>query len=1466
MKTSFDAWRSGAERIAGTYRDMKAFHETHAIRVQCLHQVLHAENLDLAMPGAKQVIWDFLFFSNFPLSRYFMRKRMRQLGIYSRGLLQDMEAEMLSALRRALIRYNPYNLKDDGEYTKFGTLLFLAVKTEMRHIGKYMSALDKSDYAARLRSRIERIAIAIGGATRGADQVSDHEIAEKMGTSEEQVARYRRQAGVTSLWSEDDRSYQDFLPSNESFGTQDSHAELAPFVAQLSLRRRLLFTLRMGWFSDSREGEGYTLAELGALFGLTRERVRQLLGSAEDDLKEVARSGYKGEPGDAGRLESEVLLVELGVNPVAEVLPRGLERTSALFQLLVQFSPAALRRIAQILSTPYPFQANNAEGFLRLLNSQSLFSIGPGADKRVVYPSGTPTGSWEVKPSCDDIRCAVTHAPNYATVHDLRASSVRFTVLSSEAIINEIPLAQYMFPPRWQLVLQSEEMDSDRSVFRVRHHPLGDPVRLSEGVPLEFGRAFSRLMKMEFSENEWKQLRRQTDRTPSSVRGLQWEDTQLGTLRASMHGGGEARRLLNQIASDHHSVHRVNHRPFDIHNNRLYLIVECSKGALLFQLLPRKGLLFETVGRFSVSERAFVDLPVPFEDAVTESLVSHLHLGEDFEEVQQLLQILHRGVGTEREYPISKTGAVRVSGRRGLWDANAFVGKERFGEQATVSLVSARSAVDRAPWLRYVFSRGLRFGLGETLVQIVLRDGEIRYYRVLSKAEREGGNVLSLIPTDFMAFLGQLVLDDGKLSGGYAALGFPDPVNLQVGKNGVVRVGGYRSAESPYPIPIKVSVKEEKGSWLKAQLLTGAQMKAQAGLAYWPGSEADVFLLLLAENGREYVFSLKAKANKSIHFLRIVYRREVLSDGKSEIYVGRHASVNETEDGAGVEFTLRSAIGDALEVTLLAKGKKQLFIREPYRAVIQVGDEHTGKKMRLRIVRAGDAVSEQAEIKWLLKESGKDLRESPLLRGELESGEVFFWTVEANERNPLKLIRADFYNYVGRILATQQTADPTLLGARHPELEAVYSNVAGVRVANFKLQGRKTVAAKIRVDVEKGSTIQVKLRSTSQLRALYPDTVVDSKEEMFLVACASQQCFIFSPKLDPKKCKNTIQLKRKWVVDAGLRTQNVERVLRNPTDELGAAVGSRDSSYEPVTESALTPILGSANGMTAGVVELAMEAARQTEKSVTAQYLRGGYSLMKPETRGHFLDLGAGNGTVAGALSGLFSRHTLVERMESHQATLNSLGLENLRVFDLDYFEFLWGNHGKGPFDAILFAQSLYGDVPSRRRILLSAISRLPENGLLAIVTNDHSLSESSLSSIKQSLGVEIKHKPNQDIVRSLSRGASDFFYVEIPLEIRHTLNSRLEMGAVLMSYLPASARDLEEEQIWAIVDSLETDEGSYVLRDNQSLIWISPNPFLINQIGLQQGCATTFAREGNKTRPDRRQGGSQGIHPFLSF
>ncbi|MCB0416976.1 MAG: methyltransferase [Bdellovibrionales bacterium] len=1463
MQSSFEKWKLGAEQVTGNYRDLKSFHEEHEAQVRCLHRVLHAHNLDEVLPGAKRFIWDFLFFSNFPLAKYFLRKRLHQLGIFSKSLVVEMETEILTALRRALSRYNPYILKEDGSYTKFSTLLFIAVKSEMRHLGKYRDSIGISDYTARLRSRIERVAIAIAGARQSPDQVSDREIANKMGTSEAQVSFYRKRVTVTSLWGEEDSSFLEFLSDGEERVVPAAREELAPYVAQLSLRRRLLYGLRMGWFSRNRGSGGYLLAELGALFGLTRERVRQLLTSAQEDLREIAVGRYRADPVDGERLESEILLVELGVNPVSEVLSGGLERTNTLFDMLSDFSPEILRRFFEVVAKGKVFPCASPVDFGRLLESDSVYPTGLGNERRVVYPMGTPKGEWEASPSCESGQCVVEHNKEFSTLHSPETARVRFSILSSADIQNEIPLARFMFPDRWQLVLQAEDFATDGKLLRIRHHPLGERSRFSQGIALEFGRALARLVGEEFTEADWVQLRRMVDRTAAPVRGVQWHHESLGVLRASLHGGRETRKVLNQIASDHHSLHRVNDRPFELDNNRLYLVLEWSHGALIYQLMPRRGLLYEVVGRFSTSERSFVDHPIVTEEVAAESLHAHIQRGEDSEEVDGLREILQQSLGEGRLLKISPTGAVRVSGRRNLWDANAFVGKERVGQQAKVSLVFARSAVERTPWQSYLFSRGLRFGSSEVIVQIELEGGEIRYYRILPKSERETGNILSLIPTDFGAFVGQAVLDEGALDVRFLSSGLPPAVDLEVGKNGVVRVGGYRSPESPYPIPIKVSVKEEQGSELKAEIVSGESLKARFGLAYWPGDETHCYLLLVGASGREYVFSFKAKANKSIHFLRIVFRRGTNEMGSSELYVGRHASLEESSDGAGAEFSVRGAIGEGLEVTLQGRGKKQLFIREPYRAVVQLGDEHVGKKLHLRTVTAAQVLAERPDLEWLLsKNSGGS--NATLVRGELESGEVNYWSLDPQERNPLKLVRSDFYSYLGSILAEQEIDDPRLLNAKLPEIEIPYVNAAGVRVAYFKLPRRKTVAVKIRVDSPVGGSLRLSLQSRSKLQSQYPGVLSDAREDLFLRACDGTKCFVFSLRLDPKRCKNTIHLKLQCALDdSKAAVSQSELPFFSP-----AQVADRTpAQLEEVESEEPTPILGSVSGMSARVVEIATEAARQTEKSVTAQHLREGFSLMRAENRGHFLDLGAGNGALAESLAGLFTKHTLVERIASHQEALRRRGLSELRVFENDYFEFLWGEQGRGDFDGILFAQSLYGDVSSRRRILATAMSRLRENGLLAIVTNNHTNREGSLSFIKRALGVEVRHKPNQEIVRSLIHRGSEMFFSEIPLKIVHTLRSRLEMAAVLMSYLPATVRDLEEDQLWAMVDSLESETGEFVLQDDQAVIWISPNPFLIGQIESAVGCASRIASAGMEIpwTPSRRAP-ARPIPPHLSF
>jgi RNA polymerase primary sigma factor len=132
------------------------------------------------------------------------------------------------------------------------------------------------------------------------------ELAEEVGLNQTRVAEIlQATSGMFSLDSplsdsSPDATISDFLPDeNETSPDQDlllaSEKEVIDkFLSVLSPREKLVVQLRYGLT----DGNEYTLAELGSILELSRERVRQIQEEALDKLRHPTRLKYLEEISD----------------------------------------------------------------------------------------------------------------------------------------------------------------------------------------------------------------------------------------------------------------------------------------------------------------------------------------------------------------------------------------------------------------------------------------------------------------------------------------------------------------------------------------------------------------------------------------------------------------------------------------------------------------------------------------------------------------------------------------------------------------------------------------------------------------------------------------------------------------------------------------------------------------------------------------------------------------------------------------------------------------------------------------------------------------------------------------------------------------------------------------------------------------------------------------------------------------
>ena len=126
---------------------------------------------------------------------------------------------------------------------------------------------------------------------------SEEELAEKMGTSVEKIREIYKisQEPVsleTPIGEEDDSHLGDFVPdernmSPEEYATNEMlKDEISEVLLTLTEREEKVIRLRFGL----EDGKSRTLEEVGQMFGVTRERIRQIEAKALRKLRHPNRS------------------------------------------------------------------------------------------------------------------------------------------------------------------------------------------------------------------------------------------------------------------------------------------------------------------------------------------------------------------------------------------------------------------------------------------------------------------------------------------------------------------------------------------------------------------------------------------------------------------------------------------------------------------------------------------------------------------------------------------------------------------------------------------------------------------------------------------------------------------------------------------------------------------------------------------------------------------------------------------------------------------------------------------------------------------------------------------------------------------------------------------------------------------------------------------------------------------------
>ena len=128
-------------------------------------------------------------------------------------------------------------------------------------------------------------------------EATNEEIAAALHMSVDKLLRIRKIAQEplsleTPIGEKADSHLQDFLEDHDAISPDDAagsillHEQLAVLMGNLTVREREVLELRYGL----RDGKIRTLEEVGAHFGVTRERIRQIEGKALSKLKKTANS------------------------------------------------------------------------------------------------------------------------------------------------------------------------------------------------------------------------------------------------------------------------------------------------------------------------------------------------------------------------------------------------------------------------------------------------------------------------------------------------------------------------------------------------------------------------------------------------------------------------------------------------------------------------------------------------------------------------------------------------------------------------------------------------------------------------------------------------------------------------------------------------------------------------------------------------------------------------------------------------------------------------------------------------------------------------------------------------------------------------------------------------------------------------------------------------------------------------
>ncbi len=351
------------------------------------------------------------------------------------------------------------------------------------------------------------------------------------------------------------------------------------------------------------------------------------------------------------------------------------------------------------------------------------------------------------------------------------------------------------------------------------------------------------------------------------------------------------------------------------------------------------------------------------------------------------------------------------------------------------------------------------------------------------------------------------------------------------------------------------------------------------------------------------------------------------------------------------------------------------------------------------------------------------------------------------------------------------------------------------------------------------------------------------------------KCGISSLNLDEDALKS-LNIDR---IDAGVGDGRIyikmpanQAMLKNNPGRLDAVISALDRCvFDDRMEDDKT-VLGTQKELSVNTVSMAMEYARFIEKHETAKRLKNGFSCLSVENRQRLLDCGAGDLKLTEMVSERFREVTAVERINGKANGGDNTVIPGAVIVNGDYRDYLAKRNGNGNWDAILFSHSITEGGEEANKTVRSALSRMSQGGLMAIVCNNGEKRPGTINEIKETLNGGNRAPAIVKACRNIP-GCS---YLVQPNRITYKVSSAAEMEGILLAYFRNGSApdklDLKKE-----AEKLKTPSGDYLVHDDQIIVWVSRDSHLLRDLKRNI--------EGNKSPPAESANGSEALNLILN-